>query len=208
MSLDIIPIGDAVLNEASTPLNMHRHGAVSLAIKSGCGSTRPFRGETMGILNRRTRHGVFEISSGNGLISIYALCRARGEGGKPDPKLEALLAHHAQKLKEKQEMAKLVSSATAKQTTSLLHATMNKSEQETLSKQLLRLRKKTSWSWERMSREFHRVMGQEGPSNTTLFRYAKGKGKRPNVVTERYVQQAIDKVTVELSQKEKQNRQA
>ncbi len=83
---------------------------------------------------------------------------------------------------------------------------MNKSEQETLSKQLLRLRKKASWSWDRMSREFHRVMGQEGPSNTTLFRYAKGKGKRPNVVTERYVQQAIDKVTVELAQK--QNRQA
>ena len=53
-----------------------------------------------------TRHGEFEISSDNGLISIYALRRARGEGGKPDPKLEALLAHHAQKLKEKREMAK------------------------------------------------------------------------------------------------------
>ncbi len=65
----------------------------------------------MGILNRRTRHGVFEISSDNGLISIYALRRARGEGGKPDPKLEALLADRAQRLKEKQEMAKLESSA-------------------------------------------------------------------------------------------------
>ncbi len=65
----------------------------------------------MGILNRRTRHGVFEISSANGLIGIYALRRARGEGGKPDPKLEALLADRAQRLKEKQEMAKLVSSA-------------------------------------------------------------------------------------------------
>jgi hypothetical protein len=32
------------------------------------------------------------------------------KGGKPDPKLEALLADHAQRLKEKQEMAKLVSS--------------------------------------------------------------------------------------------------
>ncbi len=51
---------------------------------------------------------VFEISSDNGLINIYALRRARGEGGKPDPKLEALLAHNAQRLKEKQEMAKLV----------------------------------------------------------------------------------------------------
>ncbi len=65
----------------------------------------------MAILNRRTRQGVFEISSDNGLISIYALRRARGKGGKPDPKLEALLAYHAQKLKEKQEMAKLESSA-------------------------------------------------------------------------------------------------
>jgi len=63
----------------------------------------------MGIFNRRTRQGVFEISSSNGLISIYALRRARGEGGTPDPQLEALLAHHAQKLKEKQEMAKLES---------------------------------------------------------------------------------------------------
>jgi len=65
----------------------------------------------MGILNRRTRHGAFEITSGNGLISIYALRRARGEGGKPDPKLEAVLARNAQRLKEKQEMAKLESSA-------------------------------------------------------------------------------------------------
>ncbi len=62
----------------------------------------------MDILNRRTRKGVFEISSGNGLINIYALRRAMGEGGKSDPKLEALLADHAQRLKEKQDMAKLV----------------------------------------------------------------------------------------------------
>ena len=54
---------------------------------------------------------VFEISSENGLISVYALRRARGEGGKPDPKLEALLARNAKRLKEKQEMAKLESSA-------------------------------------------------------------------------------------------------
>ncbi len=63
----------------------------------------------MAFLNRRTRKGVFEISSDNGLINIYALRRAMGEGGKkPDPKLEALLAHHTQRLKEKQDMAKLV----------------------------------------------------------------------------------------------------
>ncbi len=71
---------------------------------------------------------------------------------------------------------------------------------EALSKQLLRLKKKTSWSWERMCREFHRVMAYEGPSHTTLYRYAKGKGKR-HVVTERWVLQAIEKVTAELSTK-------
>ncbi len=64
----------------------------------------------MGIHNRRTRHGAFEISSDNGLINIYALRKARGEGGKPDPKLEAVLTRNAQRLKEKQEMAKLESS--------------------------------------------------------------------------------------------------
>ena len=68
----------------------------------------------MALFNRRTRKGVFEISSGNGLISIYALCKTRGEGGKADPKLEALLADRAQRLKEQQEMAKLVSSANSK----------------------------------------------------------------------------------------------
>jgi len=36
--------------------------------------------------------------------------------------------------------------------------------EETLSKQLLSLKAKTSWSWEKMCREIHRVMGQEGPS--------------------------------------------
>ncbi len=74
-------------------------------------------------------------------------------------------------------------------------------KEKTLSKELLRLKKKTSWSWERMCREFHRVMGYEGPSPTTLFRYARGKVKRPNVISERYVREAIEKVTVELSQK-------
>ncbi len=73
-------------------------------------------------------------------------------------------------------------------------------KEQPLSKQLLRLKAKTSWSWERMCREIHRVMGEEGPSHTTLFRYASGRVKRPNVLVERYVQQAIDKVTVELSQ--------
>ncbi len=76
-------------------------------------------------------------------------------------------------------------------------------KEKALSKKLLSLRKKTSWSWEKMCREFHRVMGEEGPSHTTLFRYASGRVKRPNVLVEQYVQQAIDKVTAELSQKQK-----
>jgi len=74
-------------------------------------------------------------------------------------------------------------------------------KEKALGKQLLRLKKQTSWSWERMCREMHRVMGEEGPSHTTLFRYASGKTKRPNVLVERYVREAIDKLTAELSQK-------
>ena len=50
-----------------------------------------------------------------------------------------------------------------------------------------------------MCREFHRVMAYEGPSHTTLFRYATGRVKQPNVLVERYVQQAIHRVTAELS---------
>ena len=73
-------------------------------------------------------------------------------------------------------------------------------KEKALSKRLLSLKKKTS-SWEKMCREFHRVMAHEGPSHTTLFRYATGKVKRPHVVIESYVHQAIHKITVELSQK-------
>ena len=80
---------------------------------------------------------------------------------------------------------------------------MTGATEEMLPKELLRLKQKTSWSWERMCHEFHRVMGQGGgPSHTTLFRYATGKAKGRNAVTERYVQEAIRKVTVELIQKE------
>ncbi len=74
-------------------------------------------------------------------------------------------------------------------------------KEEPLFKKLLSLKKKTSWSWERMCREIHRVMGHEGPTHTTLFRYASGRVKRPHVLVEQYVRQAIDKLTAELSQK-------
>ena len=52
-----------------------------------------------------------------------------------------------------------------------------------------------------MCREFHRVMGEEGPSHTTLLRYSIGAQRR-HVVTERYVREAIHKVIVEFIQKE------
>ncbi len=68
-----------------------------------------------------------------------------------------------------------------------------------LPKQLLSLKKKTAWSWERMCREFHRVMGEEGPSHTTLYRYATGNTERRNKLTERYVKEAIDRITAELA---------
>ena len=74
--------------------------------------------------------------------------------------------------------------------------------EETIPQQLLSLKEQTSWSWEQMCREFHRVMGQHGPSHTTLLRYSIGNVKRRNVLTEQYVREAIHKVTVELVQKE------
>ena len=73
---------------------------------------------------------------------------------------------------------------------------------EPLSKDLLLLKKRASLSWEALSREFHRVMGEEGPSNTTLFRYATRRVKRKNPMVERYVRGAIHKMTLELVQKE------
>ncbi len=74
-------------------------------------------------------------------------------------------------------------------------------KEKTLSKKLLNLKAKTSWSWEKMCRDFHRVMAHEGPSHTTLYRYASGRVKRPHVLVEHYLQQAIDKLAAELSQK-------
>ena len=53
-----------------------------------------------------------------------------------------------------------------------------------------------------MCQEFRGVMGNEGPAHTTLLRYANGNVKRRNALTEQYVREAIDKVTVELVQKE------
>ena len=59
---------------------------------------------------------------------------------------------------------------------------------------LLKVKKKNKWSWERMCRELHAVMGTEGPSHTTLFRYATGAISRPNVVVQKWVEQGLEKL--------------
>ncbi|MFQ5539018.1 MAG: hypothetical protein ACE5FB_01335 [Candidatus Binatia bacterium] len=71
-----------------------------------------------------------------------------------------------------------------------------------ISKRLLRFQKRTKWSWERICREMHRVMQTEGPSHTTLFRYANRKIKRPNKLTLRYIESAMDQLEIELTKKE------
>ncbi len=61
-------------------------------------------------------------------------------------------------------------------------------------RRLLGLKRKTGWSWERMCRQMHVVMDSEGPSHTTLFRYAQGRILRPNKLTERWIEQAVVKL--------------
>ena len=43
----------------------------------------------------------------------------------------------------------------------------------------------------------HRVMEEEGPSHTTLFRYASGAVKRRNKLTERWIKTAMKKLREE-----------
>lgn len=48
--------------------------------------------------------------------------------------------------------------------------------------ELRKLKRRTGWSWEKMNREFAQVMfaqvmGEDGPSHTTLFRIASGRSK-------------------------------
>jgi PAS domain S-box-containing protein len=79
---------------------------------------------------------------------------------------------------------------------------MSENSSEELTAELRSLKETTAWSWERLSREFQDVMGEAGPSMTTLYRYAKGNVKRRNVMMERYVQEAIQKVRVRLVETE------
>ena len=67
-----------------------------------------------------------------------------------------------------------------------------------MQQELLKLKVKTGWSWERMSLEFERVMKQPGPSHTTLFRYATGKARPASQIYTRYVSRAIQRVMREL----------
>jgi len=53
-----------------------------------------------------------------------------------------------------------------------------------------------------MCREMHRVKGEEGPSHTTLYRYAAKKVARPNKLTLKYIESAIDLIEIELVKKE------
>ncbi len=80
--------------------------------------------------------------------------------------------------------------------------TSEDSTEDSLAQELLRVKERASLSWESLSREFHRVMGEEGPSNTTLFRYATGRVRRRNRMVEQYVRDAIHKITIELVQSE------
>jgi len=69
----------------------------------------------------------------------------------------------------------------------------------TIRMELRKLKKATDWSWERMCREMHRVMGEEGPSHTTLFRYANGRVKRHNAITKRYIREGTKRLMREES---------
>jgi len=63
---------------------------------------------------------------------------------------------------------------------------------------LLRLKKKKGWSWERMCREFHRVIGYEGVVHTTLWRVSKARGKpQHHNLAMRFIREGIDLINKE-----------
>jgi len=53
-----------------------------------------------------------------------------------------------------------------------------------------------------MCREMHRINGEEGPVHTTLFRYANNRVARPNKLTLRWIESAVDGIEAELVKKE------
>ena len=68
---------------------------------------------------------------------------------------------------------------------------------KTLRRDLLRLKKSKKWSWERMTMEFHRVMGKAGPVATTLYRYGTGEVGKPQALVAEYLREAHDRIVKE-----------
>jgi len=63
-----------------------------------------------------------------------------------------------------------------------------------LARKLRGLQRREKWSWERMCREMHRVMENEGPAHTTLFRYATLRVRKPNVCTRHWIEKAVERL--------------
>ena len=58
-------------------------------------------------------------------------------------------------------------------------------------------REHRSWSLETISQELERAMGQTAPPKTSVFGYSTGAVERPNVLVERYIQEAINRRRIE-----------
>ncbi|MCZ6486305.1 MAG: PAS domain S-box protein [Acidobacteria bacterium] len=71
---------------------------------------------------------------------------------------------------------------------------------KTLATGLRHHREHRSWSWETISQELERAMGQTAPPPTSVFGYSTGEVERPNVLVERYIQEAINKRRIDSIQ--------
>ena len=77
-----------------------------------------------------------------------------------------------------------------------------KTLQKPIAEELIELKTRTCWGWERMSREFGRVMNRPGPAHTTLLRYGAGTVVPSSEMYSRYVREAIRRITLELAEEE------
>ena len=68
---------------------------------------------------------------------------------------------------------------------------------KTLATGLRHRREHRSWSLETISQELERAMGRTAPPQTSVFGYSTGEVARPNVLVERYIQEAINKRRLE-----------
>ena len=71
-----------------------------------------------------------------------------------------------------------------------------------IAEQLLRLKTKTGWTWARMTSELERVMGEPGFSASSVFRYAKGKSVPSSALYQRYLREAVRRLTLEPAHRE------